>query len=233
MEFLLVFNHPTADAKPDPADMQAMGRFAAELARNGTLKCGFPLADADQAARIDARSGSPLVSDGPFAETKEVMGGAWIIEAADRDEAIDIARRTPHARAGVVEVHKIHRRHRYDDSGTGTPFLFVFKRVPGLTDPDDSKFRAMIDFADDLAAKGQLFETTPLAQTPPAARVVPNDGKPLVLDGPFAEAKELVGGYSLVRAADRATAVELATRYPHTRWAPVEVREILFFDRIP
>lgn len=233
MEFLLVFNHAPADAKPAPSCFEEMGRFAAELARNGTLKRGFPLADADQAARVDARGGSPLVSDGPFAEAKEVMGGAWIIEAADRDAAIAIARRVPHAIRGPVEVHPIRRRHLYDDTGTATPFLFVFMRVPGLTDPDDSKFRAMIGFAEELAAKGQLFETTPLALSPPSARVEQRDGKPFVIDGPFAEAKETVGGYSLVRAADRAAAVELATRYPHARWAPLEVREILFFDRIP
>jgi len=233
MEFLLVFNHATADAAPDPSGAEEMRRFAAELARTGTLRCGFPLADAGQAARIDARGGTPLVSDGPFAEAQEVMGGAWIIEAADRDEAVAIARRTPHARTGVVEVHAIRRRYRYDDSRAGTPFLFVFHRVPGLTDPDDSKFRAMMDRADELAAKGQLFETTPLALEPPPARIVPRDGKPLVLDGPFAEAKESVGGYSLVRAADRAAAIELARRYPHAGWGPVEVREIPFFDRTP
>jgi len=233
MEFLLVFNHPTADTKPEPSCFEEMGRFAAELARRGTLKRGFPLADAGQAVRVDARGGSPLVSDGPFAEAKEVMGGAWIIEAADRDEAIDIARRTPHARTGVVEVHPIRRRHLYDDTGTDTPFLFVFLRVPGLTDPDDAKFRAMIGFAEELNAKGQLFETTPLAREPEPARIIPQGDKPLVLDGPFAEAKEALGGYSLVRAADRAAAIELATRYPHAQWAPLEVREILFFDRIP
>jgi len=57
-------------------------------------------------------------------------------------------------------------------------------------------------------------------------------GKSLVTDGPFAEAKEAVGGYSLVRVAGRAQAIELAKRYPHARWGPVEVREILFFDSV-
>jgi hypothetical protein len=53
-----------------------------------------------------------------------------------------------------------------------------------------------------------------------------------VTDGPFAEAKEAVGGYSIVYAADRAEAVEIAKRSFHARWGPVEVREILYFDPV-
>ncbi len=55
-------------------------------------------------------------------------------------------------------------------------------------------------------------------------------GKIVVTDGPFAETKDGVGGYSLVRVANRAAAVDLGTRYPHAKWGPVEVREIMYFD---
>jgi hypothetical protein len=77
-----------------------------------------------------------------------------------------------------------------------------------------------------------LLETAPLAVDPPPARVEGRVGKTLVTDGPFAEAKEAIGGYSLVRVEGRAAAIELAKRYPHARWGPVEVREILSFDRV-
>jgi hypothetical protein len=53
-----------------------------------------------------------------------------------------------------------------------------------------------------------------------------------VTDGPFAESKEAIGGYGLVRVAGRGEAIELAKRFPHARWGPVEVREILFFDPV-
>src|SRR5438067_986591 len=69
-----------------------------------------------------------------------------------------------------------------------------------------------------------------LARDPPRARIEPRGGKALVTDGPFAEAKETVGGYGLVRVASRAEAIDLAKRYPHAKWGPVEVREIMFFD---
>jgi len=232
MEFMLLFSQAKDAPRPGPEGFAEMGRFAAELSRHGKLRCGAPLGEPADGATVRSRDGKPLVSDGPFAEAKEVLGGFWIIDAASRDEAIDIARRCPHARGGTVEVHAVRRRYLFDDTGAGTPFLFAFHRVPGLTDPDDSKFRAMMTFAETLAHEGTLFETTPLAVDPPPARIEPRDGKPLVLDGPFAEAKEAVGGYSLVRVPDRAAAVELATRYPHAAWGPIEVREILFFDPV-
>ncbi|MGH7859325.1 MAG: YciI family protein, partial [Candidatus Binatia bacterium] len=57
-------------------------------------------------------------------------------------------------------------------------------------------------------------------------------GRTVVTDGPFAETKDVVGGYSLVRAASRAEAIELAKRCPHAKWGPIEVREVIYFDRV-
>jgi hypothetical protein len=160
------------------------------------------------------------------------VGGFWIVDVASREEAIAIARRSPHARYGTLEVHPVAQRLTYTDTGEGTPFLFVFRMEPGLTDPDGAKLREMIDFGEPLARQGTLVETAPLAPDPPPARIEVRGGKALVTDGPFAEAKEAVGGYGVLRVASRAAAVELAKRYPHARWGPVEVREILFFDPV-
>jgi hypothetical protein len=171
------------------------------------------------------------VTDGPFAEAKEFVAGFWIVDVADRAAAIDVAVRAPHARDGVVEVHRVGARHAFPDSGTGTPFLLAFHVAPGLGDPDGSKLREMLAFSEGLAREGKLIETAPLAADPPAARIEVRHGKPFVVDGPFAEAKEVVGGYGLLRVADGAEARALATRYPHAKWGAVEVREILFFDR--
>jgi hypothetical protein len=87
-------------------------------------------------------------------------------------------------------------------------------------------------FGEGLVRTATLFETVRLADREPAARVKVRGGKPLITDGPFAESKEAIGGYGLVRVADRAAAIGLAGRTPHARWGPVEVREILFFDRV-
>jgi len=231
MEFMLLFLEPKGAARSGPEGFAAMKKFAGELASQGKLRRGAPLLDESVAARVRMRGGKPLVSDGPFAETKEVLGGFWIIEVAGRAEALEIARRSPHAGYGIVEVHLVQWRDAVADPGKGTPFLFAFHMEPGLSDPDGAKMREMVAFSETLKRDGSFIETAPLARDPLPARIEVRGGKILVTDGPFAETKEGVGGYSLVRIASRAEAIELAKRYPHAKWGPVEVREIMFFDR--
>ncbi len=226
MEFMLLFMERKGAPKGEPGGFAEMKKFAGELASQGKLRRGAPLVAESAGARVRVRDGRAFVSDGPFAESKEIVGGFWIIEAASREEAIEIARRCPHARHGIVEVHLVQWRDAAADPGKGTPFLMVFGIEPGLTDPDGSKMREMINFGEALKREGKFLETAPLAHDTPPARI----GRTLVTDGPFAEAKEAVGGYSLVRVASRAEAIELAKRYPHAKWGPVEVREIMFFD---
>lgn len=233
MEFLFWFTEQ--DGSPLAGDalaaaMAEMKGFAGELAAEGRLCRGAPLAPVAEAAWVRVRDGEPLVVDGPFAEGKEVVGGFWIVDVASREEALAIAARTPHARRGTVEVHPIRLRNAYGDRERGVPFLLVFRMEPGIEDCNGEKLREMLEFGEALARDGILLETAPLAAEPPPARVALRSGRTLVTDGPFAESKEGVGGYSVVRVKDRAEAVALARRYPHTRWGPVEVREIRFFD---
>jgi len=245
MEFMLFFVSRKGAPRGEPGGMAEMTRFASELASQGKLRRGAPLTAESAGARVRVRAGKALVSDGPFPETKEVLGGFWIIEVASRAEAIEIARRSPHARHGIVEVHLVLARHTFADAGKGTPFLLAFGAEPRLTDPDGEKMREMTAFGEALAHEGKLLETGPLASVSatqawsrvtgpphdvPAARIEVRDGKVLVTDGPFTETKEVIGGYSLVSVAGRAEAIELAKRYPHAKWGTIEVREIVFFD---
>lgn len=230
MEFMLLFLDRTGAAKGGPEGFAAMKQFAGELATQGKLRRGAPLAAESAGARVRVRNGKALVSDGPFAETKEVVGGFWIVEAASRAEAIEIAHRCPHAQYGIVEVHLLQWRDAVADPGEGIPFLFAFHLEPDLTDPDGAKMHEMVAFSEGLKRAGRFIETAPLAGDPPPARIARRRGKIVTTDGPFAETKEGVGGYALVRLPSRAEAIELAKRYPHAKWGPIEVREIMFFD---
>jgi hypothetical protein len=89
------------------AEMAKMGRFAAELGQQGKLQGGNPLASMAEAVRVRARDGQIHVTDGPFAETKEMVGGFFLIEAADRAEALEIAKRCPAAALGSVELREV------------------------------------------------------------------------------------------------------------------------------
>jgi hypothetical protein len=231
MEFLLLFTAPPGAPDPEPAGMEEMGKYARELVDRGVLKRGAPLAPGREGSSVRVRNAKPYVTDGPFAESKEVVGGFWIVDVADRDAALEIARCSPHARHASVQVHAIGGRHTFRDSESGKPFLLVFRMEPGFR-ADPQKGAEMRAFGTPLVEAAILFETAHLADEPSPKRVVVRSGKALVTDGPFAESKEAIGGYGLVRVADREEAVELAGRFPHARWGPVEVREVLFFDRV-
>ena len=230
MEFMLLFVERRGAPGGGPGGLAEMKKFAGELASQGKLRRGAPLRAESDAARIQLRGAEPIATDGPFAESKEVLGGFWIVDVAGREEAIAIARRCPHARHGIVEVHPLEFRMAAPDPGRGTPFLYAFRAQPRIEDADRSKLREMLDFTVTLKQEGRFLETAPLAADPPPARMETQGGRLLVTDGPFAEAKEIVGGYAVLRAASRAEAIEIARRYPHAKWGPVELREILFFD---
>jgi hypothetical protein len=87
-------------------------------------------------------------------------------------------------------------------------------------------YARMARYADELKAKGLLRGVESLAAHSTAARVQVRDGKPRVLDGPFAEAKEMIGGFFLVDCATREEAIALAQRCPAAEWCTVEVRAL-------
>lgn len=79
----------------------------ADLDRRGARLVGVRLRPVADATTVRVREGETLVSDGPFAETKDVVGGLLIIECADLDEAIEIAAGHPYARWGGVEIRPL------------------------------------------------------------------------------------------------------------------------------
>ena len=87
--------------------MQEYGAFTAALQAQGAMVGGARLRPSDAATTVRVRDGSALVTDGPFAETKEHLGGFYLIEAADLDEAIEWAAKIPGARFGSVEIRPV------------------------------------------------------------------------------------------------------------------------------
>jgi hypothetical protein len=101
MEFVLIML-ADREAPEDPSIYPEMGRFAGELAGSGKLRGGAPLHSEDQGARVTGTR----VDDGPF-PSRVVIGGYFVVDCKSRAEAIEIARRCPHARVGTVEVRQI------------------------------------------------------------------------------------------------------------------------------
>lgn len=89
----------------------------------------------------------------------------------------------------------------------------------------EAVFQRMVDFAAQLRKQDKLVAVESLASQSKGARVQVRGGKAQVLDGPFAEAKEMIGGFYLLNCASREEALAIAARCPAAEWATVEVRE--------
>jgi hypothetical protein len=86
---------------------QESAQLAHQLDSAGQFLASSPLHPTSTATSVRVREGKRLVTDGPFAETREQLGGYFLIEARDLDEAIAIAERIPMARRGTVEVRPV------------------------------------------------------------------------------------------------------------------------------
>src|SRR5882724_11565681 len=86
---------------------QESAQFAHELESKGQYIDASPLQPVATATSIRMRDGKPFVTDGPFAETREQLGGSFLIDAKNLDEAIDIAARIPAGQKGTVEIRPV------------------------------------------------------------------------------------------------------------------------------
>ena len=83
------------------------GQFGQSVKASGNYLAGAQLQPTTMATSVRVRDGKRLVTDGPFAETREQLGGYYLVEAKDLDEAIGIAARIPGARRGTVEIRPV------------------------------------------------------------------------------------------------------------------------------
>ena len=86
---------------------EGMVRLSAELRARGQYVSGAPLERSSEATSVRVRDGRRLVTNGPFAETREQLGGYMIVDVKDLDEAVEIAARVPLARSSTVEIRPV------------------------------------------------------------------------------------------------------------------------------
>lgn len=114
MEYLLLIYANEAEwakiAEADRAKVYAEYRsFTESIAKSGHFKAGEELQPTSASTTVRVRNGKTLTTDGPFAETREQLGGFYLVEARDLDEAIALAARIPSARDGAVEVRPVNK----------------------------------------------------------------------------------------------------------------------------
>ena len=110
MKFMIIIKATKtseAGAMPEAKDLEAMGRFNEELVKAGVMLAGEGLQPSSKGARVKFVGDKRVVTDGPFAETKELVAGFWIWEVKSRAEAVEWVKRMPDPMPGeeaVVEI---------------------------------------------------------------------------------------------------------------------------------
>jgi hypothetical protein len=199
-----------------------------ETVSSGVNLQGSRLRPTADATTIKIRDGELIITDGPYAETKEQIAGYDVLECASLDEAVRWASRHPHSWLGSVEVRAL------PDSAPAVP----------LPEPGEGKIRYMMLVCTDPAVDPREFENIEpvdpwVAETngrgvrlygsqlepPGSARTVRvRDKHAIVTDGPFAETKEQIAGFDVLECADLDEAIEVASRHPMARLGVLEVR---------
>jgi len=110
MQYMLLIYDCVRPEPDDPAFPEALARvnaFADECRRRGVFVSGHPLQPEHTATTVSVRDGRALITDGPYVETHEHLGGAYVLDCRDLDEALKLAALCPMAEQGSIEVRPI------------------------------------------------------------------------------------------------------------------------------
>lgn len=120
MRFLMIVKankDSEAGILPGPELLSAMGKFNEEMAKAGVFVDGMGLQSSAKGARVKFAGDRRIVTDGPFAETKELIAGFWIIQVKSRQEAIEWAKRSPNPHPGQDSEIEIRQVFEAEDFG--------------------------------------------------------------------------------------------------------------------
>ncbi len=224
--------------------MQAYGTYTKDLFATGRAGDCAALTPTATATSVRVREGKRIVKDGPFAETREQLGGYYSLKTDDPEEALAWAAKIPGAAYGRIEVRPVQAMpmaDRVDEAqaakklsakdGFKEYILLIYddeKLWEKMTQAErEAMFRRYGEFSRALAATGQFIDGAPLQGVKAAKTVATPSGKRVVSDGPFAETREQLGGYYRVFAKNLDEAIKLAERIPSAEIGTIEVRPVM------
>jgi hypothetical protein len=237
MKFMLLIK---SDARTEtgsfPGDKgdEALGKYNDELREAGVWITAEGYQASSQGARVTLENGEFTVKRGPFANPGELIAGYWMIDVDSKEEAIEWAKRVPFEvdgerlveGTGEIEVRPVivfpgnEEQLAFDatssqsNSNGARRFIGMIKsdaKIESGKMPPPEVFEAMGAAMEPLMRDGILVGADGLQPTSQGARVNFANGRPpVVTDGPFAETKEILGGFAIMRVPSLDEAVELA-----------------------
>ncbi len=221
--------------KPDQAIIDGVGKLIGEGVKNGAFVSGEGLKPSSERTHIAYRDGKRTITDGPFAETKELIAGFALMRVKSKEEAISWCDRFA-ALIGDVELFLGPVVEPWDLGMVPRPanpplrYLSMHKMdetAESDTPPDPVLMQRMGALVEEMTKAGVLQSTGSLTSTKHGARIHYGSGKPMVVDGPFTESKELIAGYAILELPSKAAAIEWATRFGEVvKVDEVEIRQI-------
>jgi hypothetical protein len=227
-----------AGVLPEEKTLAEMARYTEDLVKAGALLACERLQPSSLGTRVRYAKGKFSMTDGPFAETKELIAGFCLIEAKSKTEAIEWAKRIPF-QEGEVEVRPLFETTDFPVDAAEQPDGWREKeeqfraappaRKPGTVRymgllkadqdteagvlPDEKFLSEMGAFMEEGVKSGVFLSGEGLQPSLKGARVRFSGAKRMVTDGPFAETKELVAGYAILQFTSKADAIEWTKRF--------------------
>jgi hypothetical protein len=219
-------------------------------------------------ARVSYKNGKHSVIDGPFAEAKELVAGFWLIQAKSKDEAVAWLKKAPF-REGEVEIRPLYELDDFPVDPAEQPggwrdqeaatkksaplqttrgnkkmrfmgLLFADKDTEAGVMPKEQDLAAMGEFIQEATKAGVLLGGEGLKPSSEGARIRYDGSKRSVVDGPFAEAKEVVAGYASLAVDSKQEAIEWTKRFTQVdsgvrpaQEASCEIRQIFELEDFP
>lgn len=207
--------------------------FSAEAQRRNAMVAGDPLQSVETATTLRQVNGKVVTLDGPFAETREQLGGYYILDCKDQAEALELAAMIPSAKRGSIEVRAMAGHDaRVMDPPKQTRYMLLICGPQDDWLPDDdpgvvAAVKGHQRFTNWLIDRGEFVAGDALARASTAVTVRVRDGKVLLTDGPFAETREYIGGFYVLNVRDLDYMLELVGKFPMGPVGCYEIRPLL------
>jgi hypothetical protein len=234
MQFMIIRKADAATeagVPPSPRQAEDLARFHQRLAADGQLGPVLDLRPSGNAVRLKLWPGGESIAHGPFAEPGELVAGFTIVEAASKKDAVELARRWPAGGEVLLELREAGcpggcAQVPPAAGGEGERYVILLRSDAASerdTVPPRHKLDTLDAFNASQAAAGVLLAGDGLKSSARGARLHFKGGRASVIDGPFAEAKELIAGFWMIRAASMDDAVAWARHLPYPTGPEVEV----------